>query len=956
MSPNAGVRYLLLYSLIMSMLLMTGCGGCSDDSAKNDPNKPKTAAEKKAEEEKQKPKPNFEFLTPVSYPGIYSKPKKDGKDLTDEDRQRQSILNRTKPGHWINVHFPLLANNFNSNGQLTVRNRSNTGKPIQIWGTDFYSYAQRPVSLAKGEWKNLESTLFLPTRDLIYASSGVEYVLSGTTGLPQVNLQHSHAAMHAGEFHILVLTKRPDAFKYVKLLDCVKMPDNQVVTSPMGKTRFYDVVIPESDQPIPLSRNSLTWTTMAFLIWDDFVPQDLDTQQQQALLDWLHFGGQLILSGPDCLDKLQNSFLSPYLPAKFVSSSNLSQSDFQELNDNWSLEFKKDPDRKRTLQIGKDPVLGVNWEVHPDSSYLDGVGDLVVERGVGRGRIVLTRFSMDASSPTTRWQSLSSFFNGCILRKPSRFFFEGDWGTVFRWRNDKASPYDPLLGSTLRYTSRDLQPLPGDDFRETLFEDQANNQPNGFRQFQRTPDDISSMRNVEEQSTSRNENDTWHYGGYKHDAQSGVAGWDDFSGISTAARRALKSAAGIDPPSPAFVLKMLSIYLVVLVPVNWLLFRMIGRVEWAWVAAPIIAIVGAFAVVKMASLDIGFVRSQTQLSILEMHGDYPRGHLTEYSAMYTSLSTRYAMVLDNPTALSLPFAVFHPREDRQPSKSMVRGVRMNQTIDNRLEDFLIPSNFTGMLHTEMMFQAKGTFSLNEDGSKLSNGTELDLSAAGVVFRKQDGTYQFAWIGDLNADASTDLNFVEMDKDVLYSKWFENEQFRYSEDRVGQLWESVFPLRSSVSLNELLDVVDIEKEQLLQALERADSDGVFRSEPDNPDAISKATFDSVMQQMKGRSDELNLGGMLYAIDQSLGLGRGDFRLIAFTENKLSNNQLSPKATQIQRMTMVLVHLRRGNLIPAKPDKNTWIDFVAKSDLEFDLLNNELKESLEKQMEEEEDDNN
>ena len=42
-------------------------------------------------------------------------------------------------------------------------------------------------------------------------------------------------------------------------------------------------------------------------------------------------------------------------------------------------------------------------------------------------------------------------------------------------------------------------------------------------------------------------------------------------------------------PRPRFVLRVLMIYLVILVPVNWAVFRLWGRVEWAWAAAPLIA-------------------------------------------------------------------------------------------------------------------------------------------------------------------------------------------------------------------------------------------------------------------------------------------------------------------------------------------------------------------------------
>ena len=65
-------------------------------------------------------------------------------------------------------------------------------------------------------------------------------------------------------------------------------------------------------------------------------------------------------------------------------------------------------------------------------------------------------------------------------------------------------------------------------------------------------------------------------------------------------------------------------YLVVLVPVNWFLFRLIGRVEWAWVAAPLIAVVSALMVIRLARLDIGFARARFEVNVVEMQGQYPR--------------------------------------------------------------------------------------------------------------------------------------------------------------------------------------------------------------------------------------------------------------------------------------------------------------------------------------------
>ncbi len=54
------------------------------------------------------------------------------------------------------------------------------------------------------------------------------------------------------------------------------------------------------------------------------------------MLDWLHWGGQLILSGPDTLDTLRDSFLAPYLPATSAGARDLQAADLAELSNHWS--------------------------------------------------------------------------------------------------------------------------------------------------------------------------------------------------------------------------------------------------------------------------------------------------------------------------------------------------------------------------------------------------------------------------------------------------------------------------------------------------------------------------------------------------------------------------------------------------------------------------------------------
>ena len=60
-------------------------------------------------------------------------------------------------------------------------------------------------------------------------------------------------------------------------------------------------------------------------------------------------------------------------------------------------------------------------------------------------------------------------------------------------------------------------------------------------------------------------------------AAPGVGGWDDFNAVSSAARETIREAAGIEIPDASFVVWVLAAYLVILVPFNWMVFRLIGR-------------------------------------------------------------------------------------------------------------------------------------------------------------------------------------------------------------------------------------------------------------------------------------------------------------------------------------------------------------------------------------------
>ncbi len=106
----------------------------------------------------------------------------------------------------------------------------------------------------------------------------------------------------------------------------------------LDRLRYYRLVMPmEPDKP-PLSSHPLTWTTISHIVWDGLPPDVLSVSQQQAILDWLHWGGQLIFTGGagQSYALYHDSFLGPYLPADASGQTvGLTQEDLRPLSQSY---------------------------------------------------------------------------------------------------------------------------------------------------------------------------------------------------------------------------------------------------------------------------------------------------------------------------------------------------------------------------------------------------------------------------------------------------------------------------------------------------------------------------------------------------------------------------------------------------------------------------------------------
>ena len=955
---HPSLRILFALLLMTSCLLITGCQGCrkkSDEQVK----KEKEQAE---EDEKERDQPAFEIEAPIIYPGRYS-----GEIVKQ---------NRTKRGHWVTTDFRIKSNKFPAQGDLATYSTAGVARASTVEDTDFIAVSQRPYSVAKGELKNLETSVYLPRRENAKTASVNYSMTRGAGGVKLVNEPRSFLLQKSFEYHLVVLTNRADSYSYLEHVDPIELPrleDYQV-----APPKFYNVLRtrPE-EEPISLPRNALSWTTIAYLVWDNLDVDQLDEDQQTAMLDWLHFGGQLILSGPDCLNKLRGSFLSDYLPATITETRNFGAEDFAELNEHWAVKAENQEFRRELQVDDTAPIIGVDFELHPASKFVNDTGKIAVERAIGRGRIVATAFSLD-SKPLLNWGSFESFINGALLRRPPRKFGTTHGSNfAFRWTTDKTSIFDPLIGSTLRYLSRDLVPDSRDSKGTPKDPNLSSEMINGYSvnpTFGSMPNDDGRFRTTDAPNGRiRNLDDHWHYGGYRHDEQSGTAGWNDSSGVSTAARETLKRAAGITPPSSTFVLRMLAIYLLVLVPVNWLIFRMMGRVEWAWIAAPLIAIAGALTVAKMASLDIGFVRSNSQVACLEVFADYPRAHVAQYSALYTSLSTGYDLELDNPTAQSLPLGdpTRNPNKQKTPTP-----VTLRKTINKRLEGFQVQSNSTGMLHTEMMVDLQGSFRLSQadDETRVENSTAVGLQEAAVLTRTESGELQGAWIGELQpSESSNPLKLTPIE--TTTSPWKSSKTLR-SRGMAEQYWDSLKPFTEQVEIGdeatdsqiENLNQTQSEQDQkvakirvgkIKEVLPEIEADWdefvrqlVARVEIDregiDETLIDFPMFKQLLAQVE-KVDGVNVSRIFHSVSKNLALAPGEVRLVAITNQQIGNNAFSPASTQTNEQTLVVVHLRRPDFLPARPDVNSTADYTTESDLTQAQRERQLEELVEQELE-------
>lgn len=853
----------LQLSAMFLLVFVVGCGGCNRDVADEDLLKKKKETEKALQVFKMQ-------ALPVDH--------------------EQSIVT-AKPGHWYETRQEFKSNR--EDLQVVVEGSIRRGKDlVPVPGTDMLNTYTRRTSLPKGQTRSVELQFFVPPAAIAanedpfaFESTALRFettLLSYPLMTPLLSAPETEPAreLKPHEYQLIVLSPEAQSYAQLAAQDMVLWNSDELMSAERTRSYYVSLLKPRSGR-YPIGKSLLTMTATAAIFWDDVSEDDLSVAQKQAIVDWVHWGGQLVISGPTSWTRIRSSFLSDLLPVQEATSAPLDTSAFDAISENFVV---RDFGRGSTpnLEIVGEAISGMEFTLAPGGSWVPKTGELVAERQVGRGRIVMTAFPM-REPQVFSWRYFSSFASTALLRRPPRKAARDRVERMLSqyWAGSmQGNETDARLNSNVRILSRDL-PLAVNGSQAAAGAVATANQPglatatavNGYAQ----PSTLAQSNNVdaeiaraEEQTSSEGEDSS--SAPVLNLPESGLPGreaiawgknsaaWNDFSAVSYQAVNALTSAAGIDLPSRKTILYLLGGYLFCLVPLNWAFFKLIGRLEYAWIAAPILAIVGVAAVTRIARLDIGFARRSTEIGVLELHGDHPRGHLTQYVALYTSLSTNYTVHIPEDGSVALPLAELSSVSRRTSSFTQMK-TNFGRSEGVSISPLTVLSNSTERVHAEQMLSLPGSLSLGqrETGQDaLRNDTGKDLRSALILRRESGSAVEYCYLDELTTGQVVTLDYVAVEGENLWESWNKS------------------PVTGSAAPSQ--------------------------------------------EELSDADEPLWLGGVMQSIVRKTPLAEGQVLLVGFTEQRVGAMELSPSQDQFDSRCVVVAHLRPGRLPVVVPDRS------------------------------------
>ena len=628
-----------------------------------------------------------------------------------------------KANHWAMLGMEIRANHNDYDGQVQTR-------PVRLMDQPNEVSFHRDARLTKGQQTRLTMPILLP---IIPKELGLQLVRPEAIRQDEDWTAALKVLEPQQQLIVVLANEANDTYgRWTSLRSTIPIELTKEDPNLVDQYRYYRMVLPlDPDKPF-LSPHPLTWTPISHVIWDAMPPERLGIAQQQAMLDWLHWGGQLVVvggAGP-AFAALRESFLAPYLPAD-PSGENVSRSGEQlkTLSEEYlpqALLVDSDGDPVMSLpaaewaevwnRLGrrykppvairtepKKPIFVSGLTPKPGATTipLGGPGDppLAVEWRVGRGRVTMLAVAL-TDPDLAKWEGYDTLLRRVVLRRPEEPLIQ----TVQAKVNGGFDPaHFEMLGARdltdVRYLARNLGVAP---LKVNKADEPQGYTVNGFAPGNRL--------------------------------QTPTNDWLDAGALPILARETLDKASGIEIPSPGFVLKVILAYLIAVVPLNWLICRyLIGRREWAWAVVPVLSIAFAVGVERAAAYDVGFDSSCDEIDLIETHENYARGHLSRFASIYSTGRVRFTISYPtDASAVALPLATGRSLRGEDAVQSVLRT-----QPTPALTDFLVQPRSLSMFRAEQMPSLPGTVcfapSDNPSGPRtVVNNLGFDLADAWVV--------------------------------------------------------------------------------------------------------------------------------------------------------------------------------------------------------------------------------
>ncbi len=768
-----------------------------------------------------------------------------------------------KPGHWYQANQKLKANFSDESltATLTVQNRDKQNAPFGP-GQASIEFT-RNVSLAVGQEKNVQLKFFQPevpvTGDELTKNPSSLRALYSQRGIGAPVLEdNSLCRVFSGyQYNLVTLSRDPSRYTFWRALDCIIWPSKQRMSDErISPHRIID--LNEDEVATQFPNRLYAMTSISHFVLNDSSVSIMSTDQQQALQDWLFFGGTIILNGPEAIGGIESSMMKEYAPLLRTTNAIVSEEEIAALNNTWSIkqilgEKILIAPAKPIPKLAGELATGAQWVKYlAPSGEIMSLEGLVAERLVGQGRVVMTTFPM-SDIAFLRWPSYSSFIHNGILAKPHRDPSVGLEADTKYADEFEGSEMNPLYSTRLRMWARDLDESTTRKLAPLTKKDDAN----------KVTEEQPYIHNSSEISKLK---------------RTSLGAWNPESSILINARQCLQQSSGITVPKINTIIKLLLGYLIVLVPVNWLFFRLFGRVELAWAAAPVIALAGAFVVASSVQLDVGFSRSQTSYGFLEVHQGYPRGLFSSYTALYTSLSTNYRAVYERDTGVVLPFASTSSNKRSRSTFSQIEYWYADDAGAG-MQSVPVLSNTTGLFQAEEMLNFAGKLTADFDSDmkavEIKNRLGFAINEAGIIGIDSNGKLVSGWLGTTEDGAVKRC-----------------------------------------------------------ALEIRETDNRWRNEWDSNPILGRPSYmraeDGLLWSEKDLQDELYLGPMLEDLSKRYPLTRGEFIVLAWTDQQLGELSITPIAKQKKLRTVVLLHLSAPDLIVVRPDTRIFAKIVEETE--------------------------